>query len=57
MSGRIAVTGSSGHLGQAVVAELLASGYEVVGVDRVAARTAVRPHRDWDGRWSTPSPR
>src|SRR6202171_1382713 len=32
--GRILVTGASGKLGQAVVEELVAHGYEVVGVDR-----------------------
>jgi nucleoside-diphosphate-sugar epimerase len=34
-SGRVLVTGASGKLGQAVVADLLAHGYEVVGADRV----------------------
>jgi nucleoside-diphosphate-sugar epimerase len=57
--GRVAVTGSSGHLGRALVADLLAHGYDVVGIDRAAA-----PHpgadtdptedtvttRYWDGR-------
>ncbi len=38
-SGRIAVTGSSGLLGHAVVADLLESGYEVVGADRLPPRT------------------
>jgi nucleoside-diphosphate-sugar epimerase len=50
--GRIGVTGSSGLLGQAVVADLLASGYEVVGADRTAARTRAGGFCsvEWDGR-------
>ncbi len=38
-AGRIAVTGSSGLIGHAVVADLLESGYEVVGLDRLPPRT------------------
>jgi nucleoside-diphosphate-sugar epimerase len=50
--GRIGVTGSSGLLGHAVVADLLASGYEVVGADRAAARTSGSGFSavEWDGR-------
>jgi nucleoside-diphosphate-sugar epimerase len=44
---RIAVTGSSGHLGRAVVEDLLEHGYQVVEIDRVAA-SAETQH--WDGR-------
>ena len=49
---RIAVTGSSGLIGHAVVAELLGSGYEVVGVDRLPPRTGHPAFRSvsWDGR-------
>lgn len=44
MSERVAVTGSAGNLGRAVVADLLGSGYEVVGIDRP----------EWDGRSVAP---
>lgn len=40
MSDRVAVTGSAGHLGRAVVADLLSHGYAVTGIDRP----------EWDGR-------
>lgn len=36
---RILVTGSSGHLGEALVTELTAAGHEPVGIDMVAAPT------------------
>ena len=49
MSERVAVTGSSGHLGRAVVADLIAHGYDVVGIDR-ATGTAGPPAQPWDGR-------
>jgi nucleoside-diphosphate-sugar epimerase len=39
---RILVTGSSGRLGRAVVADLLAAGYAVVGADRAAPDSADR---------------
>ena len=50
-SGRIAVTGSSGLLGQAVVDELLAHGYAVVAADRLPPRQEdPRLHPvSWDG--------
>ena len=38
--GRIAVTGSSGKLGRAVVADLLEQGWDVVALDRVASPRA-----------------
>ena len=44
MTGRIAVTGSSGHLGRAVVEDLLAHGYDVVGIDRTAVTDESRHH-------------
>ena len=50
MTGRIAVTGSSGHLGRAVVEDLLAHGYDVVGIDRAAVTDGVLTTREWDGR-------
>ena len=50
MTGRIAVTGSSGHLGRAVVEDLLAHGYDVVGIDRTGVTDAAITTRDWDGR-------
>ena len=50
MTGRIAVTGSSGHLGRAVVEDLLAHGYDVVGIDRTAAPDEAVTTRAWDGR-------
>ena len=43
MSERVAVTGSSGHLGRAVVDDLVAHGYEVVGIDRVVAPETSHP--------------
>ncbi len=46
---RVAVTGASGRLGRAVVADLVAHGYEVVGVDRVDDDGDVPTHA-WDGR-------
>ncbi|HEY5980192.1 MAG TPA: NAD(P)-dependent oxidoreductase [Microlunatus sp.] len=49
MTERIAVTGSSGHLGRAVVEDLLAHGYEVVGIDRAESDDLVTTHA-WDGR-------
>jgi nucleoside-diphosphate-sugar epimerase len=49
MSERVAVTGSSGHLGRAVVADLIAHGYAVVGIDR-ATGDAGPPAQPWDGR-------
>ena len=49
MSERVAVTGSSGHLGRAVVADLIAHGYAVVGIDR-ATGDAGSPAQHWDGR-------
>jgi uncharacterized protein YbjT (DUF2867 family) len=52
MTESVLVTGSSGLLGQAVVADLLAAGCEVVGADRVP--TAPARQRllvvEWDGR-------
>ncbi|HEY5846735.1 MAG TPA: NAD(P)-dependent oxidoreductase, partial [Microlunatus sp.] len=62
MTERVAVTGSSGHLGRAVVDALLAHGYDVVGIDRTAAPDptadsdstedagATITTHDWDGR-------
>jgi nucleoside-diphosphate-sugar epimerase len=50
MTERIAVTGSSGHLGRAVVEDLLAHGYDVVGIDRTAATDEAVATHDWDGR-------
>ncbi|GAA3638947.1 NAD-dependent epimerase/dehydratase family protein [Microlunatus ginsengisoli] len=49
---RVCVTGSSGLLGHAVVAELLAAGYEVVGADRLPPRTEHPAFRSvtWHGR-------
>lgn len=45
------VTGSSGRLGRAVVADLTDHGYDVVGADRRAAdRGAGHPQMTWDGR-------
>ncbi|PWD51710.1 UDP-glucose 4-epimerase [Serinibacter arcticus] len=41
-SGRIAVTGSSGKLGRATVADLAAAGYDVVAIDRAPAPDQVR---------------
>ena len=40
MRDRVAVTGSAGHLGRAVVADLQAHGYRVTGIDRP----------EWEGR-------
>ncbi len=48
MSERVAVTGAAGHLGRAVVADLLAHGYDVVGIDRVVDDEG--DVRSWDGR-------
>ena len=48
MASRVVVTGGSGKLGRAVVADLAAAGYEVFNVDRVGApgsRGAVGPDR------------
>ncbi len=47
MSERVAVTGAAGLLGRAVVADLLAHDYDVVGIDRVADDEGVR---SWQGR-------
>lgn len=48
---RVLVTGSSGRLGQAVVADLAARGYDVVGADRTGPhRRASYRHLSWDGR-------
>ncbi len=46
------VTGSSGRLGRAVVADLLEAGYDVVGADRVPPQAAPQGLRtvSWDGR-------
>lgn len=49
-SRRVAVTGSSGHLGRAVVADLLDHDYEVVGIDRVAEQDGATTTHPWDGR-------
>lgn len=49
MSERIAVTGSSGHLGRAVVDDLVAHGYQVVGIDRSVAPEATHPTYAWEG--------
>lgn len=49
-SERVAVTGSSGRLGRAVVADLLAAGCEVVGIDRIAAPDGAISTLHWDGR-------
>ncbi len=51
-SGRIGVTGSSGLIGHAVVAELLGEAYEVVGIDRLPPRTEHPAFRaaSWDGQ-------
>jgi nucleoside-diphosphate-sugar epimerase len=49
---RVAVTGSSGLVGHATVAELLAAGYEVMGIDRLPPRTE-HPRfawAEWNGR-------
>ncbi|MCX5496759.1 NAD(P)-dependent oxidoreductase [Kaistia dalseonensis] len=40
----VAVTGSSGLLGRAIVDALMAAGHEVRGIDTVPARTAVTSH-------------
>src|SRR3954469_16896312 len=40
---RVAVTGGSGKLGRAVVAELAGAGYDVVNLDRVAPPAEVAP--------------
>lgn len=53
MTARVAVTGSEGHLGRAVVADLGDHGYEVVRIDRVAPGDRVAPDSEvqvWDGR-------
>ena len=50
MTGRIAVTGSSGHLGRAVVEDLLAHSYDVVGIDRTAVSDGPVTTHVWDGR-------
>lgn len=49
---RVLVTGSSGGLGRAVVADFLAAGYEVMGADRTAPAEVPDglQHVDWDGR-------
>jgi nucleoside-diphosphate-sugar epimerase len=47
---RVAVTGSSGHLGRAVVEDLLTHGHDVVSVDRVSAPDGPVATLDWDGR-------
>jgi len=49
---RILVTGASGGLGRAVVADLLDAGYAVVGADRVAPKQVPDGLEtcDWDGR-------
>jgi nucleoside-diphosphate-sugar epimerase len=43
MTGRVAVTGGSGKLGRAAVAELLAHGWEVVNLDAAAPREELCP--------------
>ncbi len=50
MTERVAVTGSSGHLGRAVVGDLRTHGYDVVGIDRVDGRNEAVATHDWDGR-------
>ena len=50
MSQRVAVTGSSGHLGRAVIDDLATHGYQVVGIDRVVAPEASHPTYAWDGQ-------
>lgn len=51
MTERVLVTGASGRLGRAVVADLLAAGYSVVGADRVAPVGAAGGSQvSWDGR-------
>ena len=50
MTGRIAVTGSSGHLGRAVVEDLRAHSYDVVGIDRAATADSDHTTHAWDGR-------
>ncbi|HEY5786699.1 MAG TPA: NAD(P)-dependent oxidoreductase [Microlunatus sp.] len=50
MSERVAVTGSSGHLGRAVVEDLIGHGYDVVGIDRVATTETTHITHAWDGR-------
>lgn len=50
---RIAVTGSSGHLGRAVLVELRAHGYQVVAVDRAETAGEHTTHA-WDGRSVAP---
>lgn len=47
---RIAVTGASGHLGRAVLDDLVAHDYQVVGIDRSVAIEAHHPTYAWDGR-------
>lgn len=42
-AGPVLVTGAGGHLGSAVVAELVAAGYDVVGVDRRPATPTADP--------------
>jgi nucleoside-diphosphate-sugar epimerase len=49
MSERVAVTGSSGHLGRAVIDDLVAHEYQVVAIDRVVAPEASHPTYAWDG--------
>jgi nucleoside-diphosphate-sugar epimerase len=44
MTNRVAVTGGSGKLGRATVAELLAHGWEVVNLDIAAPREALCPY-------------
>ncbi len=52
VSERVLVTGSSGGLGRAVTADLLAAGYEVVGADRTLPATVPAGMQPigWDGR-------
>ncbi len=50
MTGRIAVTGAAGALGRAVVADLRAHGYAVVGADRSALEEPGVDAVGWDGR-------
>ena len=50
MTDRVAVTGSAGRLGRAVVGDLVDHGYEVVGVDRVPPRGMQHRNHVWDGR-------
>jgi nucleoside-diphosphate-sugar epimerase len=54
MSERVAVTGSSGHLGRAVIDDLVAHGYQVVGIDRVVAPETSHPTYAWDGHGVEP---